>query len=205
MMSNMDNETLKNIMKSSCGMDLSDSQVEMMRGMMKNPELMKNCMDSTGNMQVNTNNTQTDSNSYTTNSQISNTSNNSGINTTQNTGGMDFSKMSEMMSKNPELMKMAMNSMSGNGNNGGGMPNPSNMDFSQMGDLISKNPELLKMAMNSMGMGNSGADPNLMMNSMQTILWVMSIPQRIKAFFTSTKGILFSLIIAILIISYFYG
>jgi hypothetical protein len=205
MMSSMDNDTLKNMMKSSgMNMDLSDSQIDMMKGMFKNPDMIKNCMNSAGGQQMKNNFNTTQSTNTTT------TNNNEQLNTSNQVpqqGGMDFSKISEMMSNNPDMMKMAMNSMSGNNGTTGGMPNPGNMDFSQMSEMLTKNPELMKMAMNSMGMGGAanGADPNMMMNSMQTILWLMSFPQRIKAFFQSTRGILVTLIIVILIISYFYG
>lgn len=216
MMSTMDNDTIKNLMKSSgMGMDLNDSQIEMMKNMFKNPDAIKNCMNSINNNPQNINNQTNNMNSMnnTTNMQNMNTNQealnttNTSVNPNPSPGGMDFSKMSELMSKNPDLMKMAMHSMGGMcGNKEGGMPNPGNMDFSQISDMMSKNPELMKMAMSSMGMGGvEGADPNMMMNSMQTILWLMSIPSRIKNFFKSTRGILFSLIIVILFISYYYG
>ena len=203
MMGSMDNESIRNMMKTTgMGMDMSDSQIEMMKGMFKNEEMVKNCMETMSKNNSNTSNQPQETRqeqTITSNTQVNNTMPN------VNPGGMDFSKMSEMMAKNPDLMKSAMSMMSGNKGEGG-MPNPANMDFSQMSDMLSKNPELMKMAMSGLTGGNgAGVDPNMMMSSMQTILWILSIPQKIKEFFKSTRGILFTLIFVILIVSYYYG
>ena len=83
------------------------------------------------------------------------------------------------------------------------MPNLNNMDFSQMMDFVKKNPELLKMVSPQLSqmMGGKNVDPEIMMKSMENILWIFSLPGRIKRFMLSWRGICF----IILIIAIFYG
>ena len=83
------------------------------------------------------------------------------------------------------------------------MPNLNNMDFSQMMDFVKKNPELLKMVSPQLSqmMGGKNVDPEIMMKSMENILWIFSLPGRIKRFMLSWRGICF----VILIIAIFYG
>ena len=83
------------------------------------------------------------------------------------------------------------------------MPNLSNMDFQQMMDYIKKNPELLKIISPQLSqmMGDKNIDPEIIMKSMEKIMWIFSIPGRIKRFILSWKGICF----IILIIAIFYG
>jgi hypothetical protein len=50
-------------------------------------------------------------------------------------------------------------------------------------------------------MGGKNVDPEIMMKSMENILWIFSIPGRIKRFMLSWRGICF----IILIIAIFYG
>ena len=83
------------------------------------------------------------------------------------------------------------------------MPNLANMDFQQMLDFIKKNPELLKMISPQLSqmMGGKNIDPEVMMKSMEKIMWIFSIPGRIKRFMFSWRGICF----IIFIIAIFYG
>ena len=83
------------------------------------------------------------------------------------------------------------------------MPNLNNMDFSQMMDFVKKNPEFLKMVSPQLSqmMGGKNVDPEIMMKSMENILWIFSLPGRIKRFMLSWRGICF----VILIIAIFYG
>jgi hypothetical protein len=83
------------------------------------------------------------------------------------------------------------------------MPNLGNMDFSQMMEFIKKNPELLKMVSPQLSqmMGGKNVDPELMMKSMENILWIFSIPSRIKKFMLSWRGVC----LIIFIIAIFYG
>ena len=83
------------------------------------------------------------------------------------------------------------------------MPNLNNMDFSQMMEFIKKNPELLKMAAPGLSkmMGGKDIDPEIMMKSMENIMWIFSIPGRIKRFMLSWRGICF----IVFIIAIFYG
>ena len=83
------------------------------------------------------------------------------------------------------------------------MPNFANMDFQQMMDFVKKNPELLKMISPQLSqmMGGKNIDPEVMMKSMEKILWIFSIPGRIKRFMLSWRGVCF----IIFIIAIFYG
>ena len=83
------------------------------------------------------------------------------------------------------------------------MPNLANMDFQQMLDFIKKNPDLLKMMSPQLSqmMGGKNIDPEIMMKSMEKIMWIFSIPGRIKRFMLSWRGICF----IIFIIAIFYG
>ena len=83
------------------------------------------------------------------------------------------------------------------------MPNLNNMDFSQMMEFIKKNPEILKMISPQLSkmMGGKDIDPEIMMKSMENIMWIFSIPGRIKRFMLSWRGICF----IVFIIAILYG
>jgi hypothetical protein len=139
--------------------------------------------------------------------------------------GMNLSDQQiEMMkaSLSPDLIKMAQNQnfpnpmVNNNTNNSNNnnidinnnaqppqMPNLNNMDLSQMMDFVKSNPQLLKMLTPQLSkmMGGKNVDPEIMMKSMENILWIFSIPGRIKRFMLSWRGICF----VILIIAIFYG
>ena len=95
------------------------------------------------------------------------------------------------------------NNQSGNNNIPPQVPNLANMDFQQMMDYIRKNPELLKMISPQLSqmMGGKNIDPELMMKSMEKIMWIFSIPGRIKRFMLSWRG----LCLIVFIIAIFYG
>jgi hypothetical protein len=98
-----------------------------------------------------------------------------------------------------------------------GFPDMNNMDLSSMMKFVQDNPQIMNMMgpqMSQMfGGGQGGANgatggPNgmnndMMMKSMQNILWLMTLPSRIKAFFTSTRGLLFIGLFVMLIIAYY--
>ena len=144
--------------------------------------------------------------------------------------GMNLSDQQINVMKNslsPELLRMVQNqnfqnpNMNANGNINSNninntinttsnsnnpqqqMPNLGNMDFSQMMEFIKKNPELLKMVSPQLSqmMGGKNVDPELMMKSMENILWIFSIPSRIKKFMLSWRGVC----LIIFIIAIFYG
>ena len=144
--------------------------------------------------------------------------------------GMNLSDQQINMMKNslsPELLRMVQNqnfqnpNMNANGNINSNninntinttsnsnnpqqqMSNLGNMDFSQMMEFIKKNPELLKMVSPQLSqmMGGKNVDPELMMKSMENILWIFSIPSRIKKFMLSWRGVC----LIIFIIAIFYG
>ena len=83
------------------------------------------------------------------------------------------------------------------------MTNLANMDFQQMIKKNKKNPELLKMVSPQLSkmMGGKNIDPEIMMKSMEKIMWLFSIPGRIKRFMLSWRGICF----IVFIIAIFYG
>ena len=83
------------------------------------------------------------------------------------------------------------------------MPNLENMDFSQMMDFIKKNPQLLNLISPQLSkmMGGKNIDPEIMMKSMEKIMWFFSIPGRIKRFMLSWRGIC----LIVFIIAIFYG
>jgi len=79
---------------------------------------------------------------------------------------------------------------------------PQNMDFSSMLKFAQENPEFLKSMMGSQFGG--GKDNNAMLGSMNTILWVLGFPQRVKNYCKSTQGMITIFLIIMLIIAYFY-
>ena len=82
---------------------------------------------------------------------------------------------------------------------------PGNMDMSSMLSFVQNNPQLLNMMGPQMAkmFGKDGNDPHVA-KALENIIWLMSLPQRIKAFFSSTRGKLIILAIIVLIITYFY-
>jgi hypothetical protein len=68
-----------------------------------------------------------------------------------------------------------------------------------MMDFVSKNPDLLKSMGPMLGGKNGELPPQL-----ETIMYILSLPQKIKSFFTSTRGILTVGLIIVLIVSYIY-
>ena len=77
---------------------------------------------------------------------------------------------------------------------------PTNFDMKSMMDFVSKNPDLLKSMGPMLGGKNGELPPQL-----ETIMYLLSLPQKIKSFFTSTRGILTVGLIVVLVISYFYS
>ena len=80
---------------------------------------------------------------------------------------------------------------------------PQNMDMSSMMSFIQNNPQLLNMMGPQFSQMFGNNDPH-MMKAIQNIMWLMSMPQRIKAFFSTTNGKMLILVIIVLIIAYFY-
>ena len=86
------------------------------------------------------------------------------------------------------------------------MPNLANMDFQQMMDFVKKNPELLKMVSPQLSkmMGGKDIDPEIMMKSMEKIMWIFSIPGRIKRFMLSWRGVCFIVFLIAIIYGLFF-
>jgi len=165
------------------GQNMTDEQINMMK-MQMNPNLLK--MAAKSNFGGNTGSNCSTTNSY------------------------DPSSSSHTHSANCSHMTNQANGQSSFENNNAGnnakMPAfPQNMDFSSMMNFMQQNPELIKNFMGNSNMsGLFGKDNNAMMSSMSTILWLIGIPGRIKAFLNSFRGRMFILFVIILIISYFY-
>ena len=168
----MDNQTLKNMMAAQ-GMNISDQQIEMMKQSLS-PEVFKMMKDPNFNPPNMGNPFNNNINNNNSNNITNNNNISNNINNTNQSGNMP-----------PQ------------------MPNFANMDFQQMMDFIKKNPELLKMISPQLSqmMGGRNIDPEVMMKSMEKIMWIFSIPGRIKRFMLSWRGVCF----IIFIIAIFYG
>ena len=83
------------------------------------------------------------------------------------------------------------------------MPNLANMNMQEMMEYLRKNPDLLKMISPQLSkmFGGKDIDPEIMMKSMEKIMWIFSIPGKIKKFFCSWRGICF----IVFIVAIFYG
>lgn len=175
MLRSMDNATIKSMMAMQ-GMNMSDEQIEMMKNI--NPQTLKTAKK---NFNPNSFNPEINTN----NCLQSNPNSNS--NTSSPTG--NISSYIPPPQTTPTF------------------PNLNNMDINGMLKMVQDNPQLMNMMGPQMAnmFGGSGANQQMMMNSMQNILWLISLPQRIKTFLTSPKGMLFISIIMILIIAYFYN
>jgi len=91
-----------------------------------------------------------------------------------------------------------------NTNTGSAPSFPQGMDFSSMLKFAQQNPDMLKNMMGNSGMFGGGQDNQKMMQSMETIFWLLGFPQRIKSFFGSTQGKIFIAFVIMLIIAYYY-
>lgn len=177
MIKSMDNQGLKSMMKMQ-GMDMTDEQISMMKNSL-NPEMMK--MMKNGVMP-----TPTNINTSNINSQPKNN-----IQATQESSGTSTSTCSNQQTQSfPSI------------------PDMKNMDINSMLKFVQSNPQILNMMgpqMSQMfGQSQSPGQSDVMMNSMQNILWILSLPQRIKAFFFSSRGMLLIFFFIILIFSYFF-
>ena len=189
MFKNMDNATIKSMMQMQ-GMSMSDDQINLMKTSI-NPQIMK--MAASNNPPP---------------SFLNNNPNN--ITTSTPSQNIPISEQNQENNLNNEQI-FSNNNQKPNIFPTGGFPDMANMDMGSMMDFMQKNPQIMNMMgpqMSKMfggnGNGNGNMDPNLMMNTMQTILWVFSIPSRIKQFFSSLRGRLLILFIIILIIAYIY-
>jgi hypothetical protein len=178
MIKTMDTATLKSMMAMQ-GMNLSDDQIAMMKNSM-NPEMVRMMKGMKGNAMNNSNNYSPPANSYSNNS-ISGSSQGSSVNTTTTTA-------------TPPQMPS--------------FPDMKNMDMSSMLKFVQDNPQIMNMMgpqMSQMFGGGAagGVNNDMMMKSMQNIIWLMSLPSRIKAFFSSPRGLVLLGVFLVLIIAYF--
>ena len=177
MLKGIDNSTIKSMM-SMQGMNLSDEQIEMMKNV--NPQMLQMAKKSKINF---------DPSSATTNRN----------NTIPNYSFPNTSIPSDVTERNiPNSNTVEPTST---------FPNLNSMDVNGMFKMIQDNPQLMNMMGPQMAnmFGANGGNQDVLMNSMQNILWLMSLPQRIKAFLKSSRGIIFISIVLILIIAYFYN
>lgn len=181
----MDNNMIKSVYQMQ-GMNITDEQINFMKNNM-NPDLMKMAVDMNPNSPIPSSN----NSNNTTENKKTNLNNESYDNVNNSNNNISVSNQNQ---------QQPVNFPFGNGN----LPN---MDMKSMMDFISKNPNIMNMMgpqMSQMFGNGNGMDQNLMMNSMQTILWFMSIPTRIKQFFSSTQGKILILCLLFLIIAYFF-
>lgn len=180
MLMNMDNNTIKSMM-SSMGQNLSDDQINLL----KNESLMKNCfsqMKSNPDMLKNIDQLNLNKNNSNTN----------GGNSTNNTSVMNQSNQSNQ--SNP-FNGLNMNDF------------PKNMDYSSMVNFISKNPDLIKSLSPQLSqmLGGNNGNGNANIPNLDTLIYLFTLPHRIKTFFLSTKGILLVGSIVCLAAYYFFG
>jgi len=207
MMKGMDNNTIKSMMAMQ-GMNYTDDQINMMKNNM-NPDMFKMMKNMNGGANTNSN-----SNKVTPTNNTNNNNNNN-LNTASRIDREDDLAGNEEGNGQTQTYKGNQNTQ--NNTPFGGMknmPDLSNMDMGSMLKFIQSNPQMMNMmgpqfanmfpgGNNQTGGGGPG-NQDAMMNAMQSIFWLMGLPARIKAFFTSTRGIILSLFILFLIISYFY-
>ena len=203
MLKGMDNATIKSMMAMQ-GMNLSDDQIAMMKNNMS-PDTLKMMKD--GKMRPPMGNFSNPSNFP------GNSSPDLGINgvnpntsSTNISNNMNTPLNSQMNTPSPTMSGMPK-----------GFPDMNNMDLSSMLKFVQDNPQIMNMmgpqmsqmfgggqgGANGATAGPNGMNNDMMMKSMQNILWLMTLPSRIKAFFTSTRGLLFIGLIVILIIAYY--
>lgn len=86
------------------------------------------------------------------------------------------------------------------------MPNLQNMDFQSMIKFLKDNPEMMKMISPQLAnmFGGKNGNPDLVMQALEKLLWIFSIPSRIKRFFTSFRGICIVILFIAGIIGFIY-
>jgi hypothetical protein len=196
MFKSMDTATIKSMM-SMQGMNISDDQINMMKNM--NPDMLKVIKNMTRsgtggfrNMAQNYPNTTNYSNNNISNSSPSN----------QNNPYNNFSNNN--ISNNPPSNQNNPPNNSQMPPFKGGFPDLKNMDINSMMKFMQDNPQIMNMMGPQMSqMFGPGANNEMMMKSMQNILWIVSLPSKIKAFFTSTRGMMFIMLVIVLIVSYY--
>lgn len=179
MLKGMDNESIKTMMKAQ-GMNISDEQISMMR----NPDMLHQAQKQIKNNPnlMNKNYNQSNSN------EMQNVSNQEYRNQKSNNSESCSNQVSSSQPRSP-------------------FPNlssfPKNMDMSSMMDFVSKNPDFLKNLspqLSQMFGGKDGSVPP----QLETVLYLLSLPQKIRDFFRSTQGKIIVGLVICLIISFFY-
>lgn len=86
------------------------------------------------------------------------------------------------------------------------MSNLQNMDFQSMIKFLKDNPEMMKMISPQLAnmFGGKNGNPDLVMQALEKLLWIFSIPSRIKRFFTSFRGICIVILFIAGIIGFIY-
>lgn len=178
MFKSMDNSMIKNMMKMQ-GLDISDQQLELMKNNM-NTNMLK-MMSKSPYMDNAINNIPNNGNQ-------TNVNVNASIATTNNSSNTSAQINNNIPTNIPNFGDL------------------SKMDMGSMMKFVQDNPQMLNMMGPQFAnmFGKEGSDPDVMRKSMESILWLITMPQRVKAYFTSTQGKLLILFILILIIAYFY-
>ena len=86
------------------------------------------------------------------------------------------------------------------------LPNLQNMDYQSMLKFLKDNPQMMKMISPQLAkmFGGKEPDPDMVMTALEKIMWICSIPGRIKNFFTSWRGICFTILLIALFIGFIY-
>ena len=183
----MDNETIKSMLKAN-NLDISDDQVNFL----KNKETfnyINNQIKSNPYIQENVKNYNNNNNRNNDNiidNKIDNNNNNK-INRSTN------KEDTNIPNNNPNLLK--------------DFNFPKNFDMNSIMEFISKNPNIL----NNMGpqfsnmFGPNNNNSQNLIRVINTITYLISLPQKIKSFIKSTKGIIIISLILVLIISYIFN
>ena len=187
----MDNQSIKNMMQAQ-GMNISDEQINMMKNgefiknahkqMRNNPQMFENYKTQMKNSNINTNSNTNSDKSTSINPSTRNCCDHSHSQETQN------NNHNQAPPQFPDMSNF-----------------PKNMDMSSMMDFISKNPDMLKMISPQLAKMFGNSKNGEIPPEMQTIMYILGMPQKIKKWFTSPKGLLISGLAGYFIYNYFWG
>lgn len=176
----LDNATIAQMMRSQ-GMNITEEQIEILKNNMS-PDTIKMARNN-----FNRSKTQTFPSNPTPNMNTLNQEN-------QQPQTPPQSQPSSQPTQQPQMPNFSS------------MPNLQNMDFQSMIKFLQDNPEMMKMISPQLAsmFGGKNANPDLVMKALEKLLWIFSIPSRIKRFFTSFRGICIVILFIAGIIGFIY-
>lgn len=178
MLKGMDNESIKSMMRSQ-GLTITDDQVNMMR----NPDMLHQAQK-----QIKNNPNLMNNLGYPQNVQ---SQNNTSTLHDESQSCNNFDSSSDKVSQQQKPSFPDMSSF------------PKNMDMGSMMDFISKNPDFIKNISPQLSQMMGGKDGKVP-PQLETVLYLLSLPQKTRDFFKSTQGKLIVVLVICLIISFFY-